>query len=263
MLTHLSGSDKKLNTGPGAQQSEDADHFFSENERKKLWIGTLSLLRIFLFENATASSGSIKDRPRHPCLLLRKGRKECMGRKRYFIKKNPETWEAEKEWIEMNGREFYQFISSDAAKGRYYALLGNACSDESDEIIMEDNKEEYKKSESENNRRKYCRRLNGLIQGFIYLGSSVSGEEGESLTYEEVTGTEGDVTGDEAIARIQVMELRQAIETLPSEEQEMLKLYYWERKKQEEIADSLGFTQQNIQKRLMHIRKKLAELMSE
>ena len=42
-----------------------------------------------------------------------------MGRRRYFIRKDAKKAGRTKEWIEMDGDEFYRFLRTEDAKGRY------------------------------------------------------------------------------------------------------------------------------------------------
>ena len=40
--------------------------------------------------------------------------------KQYYIKRDPSASGADIEWIAINGKDFYQLITSPAGKGRYF-----------------------------------------------------------------------------------------------------------------------------------------------
>lgn len=46
-----------------------------------------------------------------------------MNKKIYLVKKDPTASKSENEWIQMSGSEFYSFIKSAAAQGRYFICL--------------------------------------------------------------------------------------------------------------------------------------------
>ena len=48
-----------------------------------------------------------------------------MGRRRCFVRKGTKTTDRTKEWIEMDGDEFYRFLRTEDAKGRYFIQLTN------------------------------------------------------------------------------------------------------------------------------------------
>lgn len=56
--------------------------------------------------------------------------------KQYYIKKNPSAIGSDIEWTAINGKEFYQLITSPAGKGRYFIDM--------DEFMIEATEAEYK-----------------------------------------------------------------------------------------------------------------------
>ena len=194
---------------------------------------------------------------------MRKGRKECMGRRRFFIRKNPGKQEAVKEWIELEGAEFYRFLRTDEAKGRYFIRLGNDGDNECDEIYMEVPKNKYRAWKADENRKLYRRKRNPCRQKVVSLSTSISSGDDEDLTVEDLVGTDDSVTSDPAIRQIQTASLIRHIAELTPGEKELLRMRYWNCMKQEEIAEELGTSQQNIQQRLNRLERKLARRMGE
>lgn len=186
-----------------------------------------------------------------------------MGRKRFFVRKNPGKRETVKEWIEMNGADFYRFLRTDEAKGRHFIRLGNDGDSECDEIYMEVTKKKYRAWKSEENRKRYRQKRNQLGQKLISLSDPIGGDDEEELTVEDMIGTDDSETSESAIRRVQVAELDRFIAGLSAEEQRLLEMSYWKRMKQEEIAKVLGIAQPNVHKRLQRIERKLARLMQE
>ena len=56
--------------------------------------------------------------------------------KQYYIKKDPSAIGSDIEWTAINGKEFYQLITSPAGKGRYFIDM--------DEFMIEATEAEYK-----------------------------------------------------------------------------------------------------------------------
>ena len=55
--------------------------------------------------------------------------------KQYYIKKDPSVDDPSVEWIAINGKEFYQLITSPAGKGRYFIDM--------DDFMIEASEAEY------------------------------------------------------------------------------------------------------------------------
>ena len=68
-----------------------------------------------------------------------------MGHRRYFIRKDAKKAGKAKEWIEMEGDEFYRFLHTKEAKGRYFIQLTNDGDTDCDVIHMEVSKPESRK----------------------------------------------------------------------------------------------------------------------
>ncbi len=71
-----------------------------------------------------------------------------------------------KEWIEMEGDEFYRFLRTEDAKGRYFIQLANDGDPDCDVIHMEVSKPEYLAWRADFDRKQYYRKRN-LRHGFV------------------------------------------------------------------------------------------------
>lgn len=78
-----------------------------------------------------------------------------MNKKIYLVKKNRNAQGSNTEWIQMNGREFYNFLHSEAGKGRYFIRLTDDISYDEPEIIIEATPELFFKWRREYDRHRY------------------------------------------------------------------------------------------------------------
>ena len=200
-----------------------------------------------------------------------------MGRRRFFIRKDTKKTGRTKEWIEMEGDDFYRFLRTEEAKGRYFIQLANDGDPDCDVIHMEVSKPEYLAWRADFDRKQYYRKRNHR-HGFILVSlSDPSGDMKEKgLTIEDVTGSGTPGTWERAVEEMEVEELQQAISKLSqgdrellkmrfwdsmTQQEELLEMYYWESMKLQEIGRELGTTPQNIYQRLRRVRRKLRRIM--
>ena len=74
-------------------------------------------------------------------------------KKTYWVKKDPQNGE---DWIEMNGKQFYDFITSDAGKNRYFLNFGA--------FKIEVTEEKYQEVKKEKNRRDYLQQIEDKVE---------------------------------------------------------------------------------------------------
>ena len=186
-----------------------------------------------------------------------------MGRRRYFIRKDAKKAGRTKEWIEMDGDEFYRFLRTEDAKGRYFIQLANDGDTDCDVIHMEVSKPEYLAWRADYDRKQYYRKRN-LRHGFVLVSlSDPSGDMKEKgLTIEDVTGSGTPGTWERAMEEMEVEELQQAISKLSQKDRELLKMRFWDSMTHHEIAEVIGTSVQNINKRLQRLYVKLGRLMN-
>jgi len=186
-----------------------------------------------------------------------------MGRRRYFIRKDAKKAGRTKEWIEMDGDEFYRFLRTEDAKGRYFIQLANDGDTDCDVIHMEVSKPEYQAWRADYDRKQYYRKRN-LRHGFVLVSlSDPSGDMSEKgLTIEDVTGSGTPGTWELAAEEMEVKELRHAISKLSRKDRELLKMRFWDSMTQQQMAEAVGTSIPGIHKRLKRLYAKLGRLMN-
>ena len=186
-----------------------------------------------------------------------------MGHRRYFIRKDVKKAGKVKEWIEMEGDEFYRFLRTEDAKGRYFIQLANDGDPDCDVIHMEVSKPEYLAWRADFDRKQYYRKRN-LRHGFILVSlSDLSGDMSEKgLTIEDVTGSGAPGTWERAVEEMEVEELQQAISKLSGRDRDLLKMRFWDSMTQQQMAEAVGTSIPGIHKRLKRLYAKLGRLMN-
>ena len=186
-----------------------------------------------------------------------------MGHRRYFIRKDAKKAGKAKEWIEMEGDEFYRFLHTKEAKGRYFIQLTNDGDTDCDVIHMEVSKPEYLAWRADYDRKQYYRKRN-LRHGFVLVSlSDPSGDMSEKgLTIEDVTGSGTPGTWELAAEEMEVKELRHAISKLSRKDRELLKMRFWDSMTQQQMAEAVGTSIPGIHKRLKRLYAKLGRLMN-
>ena len=164
-----------------------------------------------------------------------------------------------KEWIEMDGESFYRFLASDEARGRRFVRIANNGDDECDVIYMEASDKDFRNWKANDNHQRYYRK-NTRGRGYKKVSMSAHADE-DGLLVEEVVASGDEMTEELAIRGLQVETLYHAMDLLSNAERKILKMYYWESMKLQEIGRSFGTTPQNIYQRLRRVRRKLRRIM--
>ena len=168
-------------------------------------------------------------------------------KKIYWVKKDPNN---ERNWIEMNGKQFYEFISSPEGKGRYFM--------DCETYELEITQEQYQEWKKEANHSGYLKQyedeaeilsLEGIIEN-----SEIYGEYGEEILADDSANTE-----DEAIRAIELELLSEAVLFLPDDERRLIvELFLRDKPRTEdEIAAIMGKTRQAVNKQKNKILKNL------
>lgn len=171
--------------------------------------------------------------------------------KQYYIKKNPTVDGPNVEWVAINGKEFYQMITSPAGKGRYFIDM--------DDFMIEANEKEYTDWRKEKDHGDYLRSHEDKKQILsLYSDMTVEGGNGEDLFQDKVPSTE-----DCALHSIEVEELKKALELLKSDEYYLIHALFLssKRQKEAELAKKLGVTQSGISWQKKKILEKLKSLL--
>ena len=182
-----------------------------------------------------------------------------MGHRRYFIRKDTKKAGKAKEWIEMEGDEFYRFLHTKEAKARYFIRLKNDGDEDCDVIYMEASDKDFRNWKANDNHQRYYRKYT-RGRGYKKVSMSAHADE-DGLLVEEVVASGDEMTEELAIRGLQVETLYHAMDLLSNAERKILDMYYWKGMGQQEIAEALNTSQPNIRQRLRRIHKKLAGLM--
>lgn len=171
--------------------------------------------------------------------------------KRYFRKKDPNCKASEIEWIEMTGREFYQFVNSPEGRGRYFIDM--------DDVVLEGTRSLARSYRSEKNHNDYLKRQGeGRTILSIYAVGNKYGYCGEEIAKDETQDVEAQV-----IAQMELCALQTALSQLdPSSYQLIYSLFISNKRKTEQkLAKELGVSQNSINKQKKKILKRLKFLV--
>jgi len=141
----------------------------------------------------------------------------------YWIWKDASCNGINPDWQKLNGREFYAFVRSPEAQGRYFVRLESIEPDNSDgEIVMEANKASYDDWLREKNHTNYLRRGEKGIEILSYHGlEGDDGAYGEELLEDPDQNVEEDFVQSEDLRL-----LPQALATLTKAERHMIEYMY-------------------------------------
>lgn len=169
--------------------------------------------------------------------------------KRYFRMKDPKCKPEEIEWIEMTGREFYQFVHSSEGQGRHFIDM--------DDVVLEGSKSTVCSYRKEKNHSDYLKKQesNWNILSIYTLRDGYCGEE---MTKDETQNVEAQV-----IAQMERSALRTALSQLDVKSYRLIYLLYFteKRRTEQELAKELGISQNAINKQKKKILKRLKFLV--
>lgn len=168
--------------------------------------------------------------------------------KQYYIKKDPSTYGADIEWIAINGKEFYQLITSPAGKGRYFIDMG--------EFMIESTEAEYKDWRKEKDHSDYLHEQESQVQLLSLYGSEDDGCR--DLILDMSTSTE-----EQALASILRKALNEALSSLDEESYMIIDalILAQDRKSERDLASEYGLSQNAVHKRKNKILENLRLLV--
>lgn len=171
--------------------------------------------------------------------------------KQYYIKKDPAVDDPSIEWIAINGKEFYELITSPAGKGRYFIDM--------DDFMIEASEADYKDWRRDKDHSDYLREQEVNVQ-LLSLSSDLSPEDssGGDLVPDETANTE-----EQAIASIAQKALCAALKTLDTESYLLIDslILSENRKTERDLASEYGLSQKAVNKRKNKILKNLKSLV--
>lgn len=168
--------------------------------------------------------------------------------KQYYIKKNPAVTGPNVEWIAINGKEFYQLITSPAGKDRYFIDM--------DEFVIESTEAEYRDWRKEKDHTDYLHQQESQVQ-LLPLYSGKEGDPGELIPDSSAS------TEEQAMAFIARAALNNALSSLDEESYMIIDALFLrhDRRSERDLAAEFGLSQKAINKRKQKILKKLKLLV--
>ena len=157
---------------------------------------------------------------------------------RYFRLKDPKCRPGKFEWIEMSGKEFYDFVNSPEGQGRHFIDM--------EDVVLETTEEQARQYKAEQNHHYYIQsQEDGWNTLSIYTIEDESGYSGEEVVRDETQDVEAEV-----ILRMERRALRTALYQLDEDSRMLIHALYFadKRKTEREIAQERGVSQVAIHK---------------
>ena len=163
-------------------------------------------------------------------------------KKTYWVKNDPNDAE---NWIEMDGKQFYDFISSPKGKGRYFI--------DCETYEIEVTPEQYQKWKKEANHSGYLKQYEdeAVIYSLEAIIENIDayGDYGNEILADRSTNTEDDV-----IHAIDLELLKKAVHSLPDDERWLItELFLRDKPKTDQVVSDLT----GIPRRTITYRKKI------
>ena len=148
------------------------------------------------------------------------------------------------EWVEMDGKQFYEFITSPAGKGRYFINFGNS--------KIECMPEQYREWKREANHSVY---LQGFEEDTVIISLDTLFDD-DAVLGDAIADPSPNIE-DKVLDGIEKLALRKAVQSLSKEELQLITyLFFLEKRKTEtELATLLGISKQAVNKRKDKIQK--------
>lgn len=170
---------------------------------------------------------------------------------RYFRLKDPKCEPTEIEWIEMTGREFYDFVNSPEGHGRHFINMGD--------VVLEATEAQARQYKAEQNHRRYIlAQKEGWRTSSIYAIADRNGYSGEEIIRDDTQDVEAEV-----ILRMERRALQEALHQLDEESLVLIQALYLvdKRKTEREIAQERGVSQVAIHKQKKKILQTIKALV--
>lgn len=180
-----------------------------------------------------------------------------MSKTIYLVKKNPKCNKHDVEWIQMDKRQFAQFIRSGEAKGRDFIHLTDDIDYECDEIFIEASREEYLTWKRQYNAHCY---LKGFETDMTILSADAPMDGTDTPLHETLVSNATNIE-DVLTNRDMTERVMQAVRELPDKDRALLQLMYFGEDKPTEqvVANALGVSQPAVHKQLKKVFLKIAK----
>ena len=145
---------------------------------------------------------------------------------KYFVWKDANCNGVNQEWIEMDGRTFYEFTKHPSNKNRYFVRLGNEVCEDADIIFIEANKNKYDEWNREESAR-YRREKDRIEHPYKIVSLDDKASELHELTFNEVVPDESVNVEQEVISKLHYESVRKIVMDLPLEERHIIEVMYY------------------------------------
>ena len=183
--------------------------------------------------------------------------------KKYFVRNTQADVHNENKWIEMNGVQFYEFVTSSDADGRYFIKMPSLSEDGSDDfIIIEADKDEYIKWRKETRRKRHLREYGTEHKDYTIV--SYHAIISDSECYGEELLTDDRINVESKVEQIMTCEkLTNALMTLSAEERWLMDELYLSdiQKSVHQLSKEFGIPRMTINDRKNRVLEKLKKFL--
>lgn len=180
--------------------------------------------------------------------------------KKYFRWKDPSCNGINPEWIEMRGREFFEFKKNAANKNRYFVKVGDGLDADFDVIYLEATKSEYDKWNAEHSK-DFRRKQVNLKYHRILVSLDESCSDESDFTFHDIIGDENVNVYEDSVYAYLIDLLHTAIESLSDTDKQLIEEMYLneETLTVREYANKIGQPKSNVQLNKQRVLRKLKE----
>lgn len=179
--------------------------------------------------------------------------------KKYFVWKDRSCNGVNPVWLELNGHEFYAFVSAEENRGRYYVTLDNGGCKDADILIMEATKAAYQEWHAEDKAAtRHYKRDEPYVNKTVSFDEQISGRD--DTTYHDTVAADQPDVADIAIHTCDLAWLQAALASLTDAEMELINSLYLanqEGRSERAVARELGIAHMTLVNRHKRILKKL------
>jgi hypothetical protein len=165
-----------------------------------------------------------------------------MANKIYLVKKDPHSKKQSVEWLQLSGSDFYAFLHTPEAKGRYFIHLTDDIDFECDEIYIEADRMEYREWKKKYNAHNYLaerQKSTEVISLEALLESEKRERDADSLQLDSRESLEQLI-----VHKDEIEQLYAALNRLTAKEQDFVRYIYLsgEKKTEADAARQFGIS---------------------
>ena len=183
---------------------------------------------------------------------------------KYFVWKDVNCNGVNPEWIEMDGRTFYEFTKDHANKNRRFVRLGNEVCEEADIIYLEATYEQFLKWHKEDVRN-YRIRKDEKENPYKKVSFDDKAGELHDLTFNEVVPDDSVNVEQEVVSKLHYEYVRKIVMDLPLEERHIIEVMYYGPKQlsARSAATIFGIPQKTLNNKKIKIFEKIKKSLAQ